>query len=427
MPEITMPKLSDTMEEGRVLRWLKNEGDYVAKGEVLFEVETDKAVMEVESFFSGILQKILVRENDVAPVGSVIAIVAMGAEAGIPTERQTRVTEKPRVAKPLPDTDKKPRQARKLVTVGRGKGLKVVAKQGAKVLASPAARRIAEEKGIPLEGVEGTGPDGMVTVGDVTAYLEKVGGAPSRGEVEAQGAPKELAPKEGPSEEEVTKLSTMRRAIATKVTYSKQNIPHFYVTFEVDMPHALAALDSLSGAVPQQEKITLNDLVIKGVAGLLKQYPALNAVYPEEGFIMKREVNVGVIVGLDEGLLIPVIKNCDRLSLSQISKEVKGMRGKIDAGKLTSGDLSGGTFSISNLGPLGAEDFSAIIYPPQTAILAVGSVHEKPVVREGKIVVSKRMKMTLSVDHRVADGIMAANFLRDLKGWLETFRPEGLT
>jgi pyruvate dehydrogenase E2 component (dihydrolipoamide acetyltransferase) len=383
--------------------------------------------MEVESFFSGILQKILVRENDVAPVGSVIAIVAMGAEAGIPIGSQTEATEKPRVAEPPPETDKEPPQARKLVTVGRGKGLKVVAKQGAKALASPAARRIAEEKGIPLEGVEGTGPDGMVTVGDVTAYLEKVGGALPGAEPQDKAPQKETVTRETAGEEEVTELSTMRKAIATKVTYSKQNIPHFYVTFEVDMSHALKTLDSLNDSTPKEERITLNDLIIKGVAGLLKQYPALNAVYPEEGFVMKREVNVGVIVGLDEGLLIPVIKNCDRLSLPQISKEVKGMRGKVDGGKLTSGDLSGGTFSISNLGPLGAEDFSAIIYPPQTAILAVSSVHEKPVVRDGEIVVSTRMKMTLSVDHRVADGIMAANFLRDLKGWLETFRPEGLT
>jgi pyruvate dehydrogenase E2 component (dihydrolipoamide acetyltransferase) len=410
MPEeITMPKLSDTMEEGTVLKWLKNEGDYVQQGEPLFEVETDKAVMEVEAFVSGVLSTIFVQEGEKVPVGTPIAII--GGETGkvVPHEEPLK-----KAAESGKEAKEKPVQV-----IKEAPRLKVISTKAEKeaipvregINASPAARSYAKQRGIDLSQVAGTGEGGVITLSDVRNFRE-------------QKAVKEgtLPPpqREVLPHEEITDLSKMRKAIAATVSYSKQHIPHFYITYEIDMTKVLGQLEVLNQKKEGKDKITINDVIIKAVAAMLKNYPYLNAIYPEQGLILKKEVNMGIVMGFPDGLIIPVLKNCDGLSLEEISSGVRNLREKAALGKFSSADFEGGTFSISNLGMLGVTDFAAIIYPPQTAILAVSAIKDTPVMQGGSFILTKVMKVTLSVDHRVVDGITAANFLRDLKKYLET-------
>ena len=410
MPEeITMPKLSDTMEEGTVLKWLKNEGDYVQQGEPLFEVETDKAVMEVEAFVSGVLSNILVQEGENAPVGTPIAVI--GGEVGkvVPHEEPLKkALEKGEEAKekPVQETKKSPK-----LKVVSAKAAKEVIPVREGVNTSPAARSYAKQRGIDLSQVAGTGEGGVITLNDVRNFREQ--------KVVKEG-PLSLTQREILPHEEITNLSSMRKAIAATVSYSKQHIPHFYVTYEIDMTKVLGQIEELNQKKEGKDKITINDVIIKAATTVLKNFPYLNAVYPEQGLILKKEVNVGIVMGFPDGLIIPVLKNCDGLSLEEISRGVRNLREKAESGKFSSADFAGGTFSISNLGMLGVTDFAAIIYPPQTAILAVSAIKDTPVMQGGSFILTKVMKVTLSVDHRVVDGITAANFLRDLKKYLET-------
>jgi pyruvate dehydrogenase E2 component (dihydrolipoamide acetyltransferase) len=410
MPEeITMPKLSDTMEEGTILQWFKKEGDYVQQGEVLFEVETDKAVMEVESFVSGVISHILVKEGEIVPVGTPIAIIGGEMEKVVPQEEPlVKEAEKAEDVKKPPAQEIK--KAPKLKVVPTKKEKKAIATiEG--VNASPAARSYAQQRGIDLTQIEGTGEDGMITLKDVRNFRDqkiiKEGTLP-------------LIQKEVLPSEEITDLSKMRKAIAATVSYSKQHIPHFYVTYEIDMTRVINQLGDLKQKKEGKEKITINDVIIRAVAATLKNYPYLNAIFPEQGLILKKEVHIGIVIGLPEGLIIPVLKDCDKLTLEEISRGVRNLREKAESGKFSSADFSDGTFTISNLGMLGVTDFAAIIYPPQTAILAVSAIKDIPVIREGTVVSTKLMKVTLSVDHRVVDGIIAAHFLRDVKKFLET-------
>ena len=277
--------------------------------------------------------------------------------------------------------------------------------------ASPAARTFAKQRGIDLIHVQGTGDGGMITLNDVRNFREhkavKEGTLPL--------TQRELLPTE-----EITNLSKMRKAIAATVSYSKKNIPHFYVTYEIAMNNVITQLDQLNQKKEGKEKITINDVIIRAAATNLKNYPNLNALYPEQGLILKKEVNMGIVIGLKEGLIIPVLKNSDTLTLQEISQGVKRLREKAESGKFSADDLTDGTFTISNLGMLGVSDFAAIIYPPQTAILAVGAIKDTPVIKDGSVVPTNVMKVTLSMDHRVVDGINAATFLRDLQKSLET-------
>ena len=410
MPEeITMPKLSDTMEEGTVLKWLKNEGDYVQQGEPLFEVETDKAVMEVEAFVSGVLSNILVQEGENAPVGTPIAVI--GGEVGkvVPHEEPLKkAAEKGEEAKEKPVQVIKEAPKLKVVSAKAEKEV-IPVREG--VNTSPAARSYAKQRGIDLSQVAGTGEGGVITLNDVRNFREQ--------KVVKEG-PLSLTQREILPHEEITNLSRMRKAIAATVSYSKQHIPHFYVTYEIDMTKVLGQIEELNQKKEGKDKITINDVIIKAATTVLKNFPYLNAVYPEQGLILKKEVNVGIVMGFPDGLIIPVLKNCDGLSLEEISSGVRNLRKKAESGKFSSADFTGGTFSISNLGMLGVTDFAAIIYPPQTAILAVSAIKDTPVMQGGSFILTKVMKVTLSVDHRVVDGITAANFLRDLKKYLET-------
>jgi pyruvate dehydrogenase E2 component (dihydrolipoamide acetyltransferase) len=404
MPEeITMPKLSDTMEEGTVLKWFKKEGDYVQQGEILFEVETDKAVMEVESFFSGVLSSILVQEGEKAPVGTRIAIIGGDDKKTVPqSELLKKEAEVP--VPPLQEAKKPP----KLHVV---KEQEVIVPPLEGVNASPVARSYARQRGIDLALIEGTGEGGTITLKDVRAFRER--------KVVKEGT-LPLIQRETLPSEEITDLSRMRKAIAATVSYSKQHIPHFYVTYEIDMNSITTQLKGLNQKKEGKEKITINDVIIRAAVSTLTHYPYLNAIFPEQGLILKKEINIGVVMALPDGLIIPTIKDCGSLTLEQISTAVRNLRAKASSGKFPSSDLTDGTFSISNMGILGATDFAAIIYPPQTAILAVGTIKDTPVIKDGSVMPAKILKVTLSVDHRVVDGITAANFLRDMKKFLET-------
>jgi pyruvate dehydrogenase E2 component (dihydrolipoamide acetyltransferase) len=407
--EITMPKLSDTMEEGTLLKWFKKEGDYVQQGEALFEVETDKAVMEVESFVSGILSQILVQEGEKAPVGTPIAIIGEELNKVVPQEEPlVKSVEKSEESKgkTIPEMGTAP----KLKVVPPKKDMKVVPTIE-RVNASPAARSFAQQRGIDITQVEGTGDGGMITLKDVRDFREHK--AVKEGTIPL--IQRELLPTE-----KITDLSKMRKAVAATVSYSKQHIPHFYVSYEIDMTKVINQLEELKQKKEGKEKITINDVILRAAAATLKNYPYLNAVYPEQGLILKKEVNIGIVLGLPEGLIIPILKGCDKLTLEEISSGVRNLREKAKSGKFSTDDFTDGTFTISNLGMLGVTDFAAIIYPPQTAILAVSAIKDTPVIKEGSVVPAKLMKVTLSMDHRVVDGINAANFLRDIKKYLET-------
>ena len=407
MPEeITMPKLSDTMEEGTLLKWFKKEGDYVQQGETLFEVETDKAVMEVESFVSGILSQIFVQEGEKAHVGTPIALIGEEMDKVVPQEEPLKkAVEKEEGAKGK--TLQVIKTAPKLKVVPMRKV--VATTEG--VNASPAARSFAQQRGIDITQVEGTGDGGMITLKDARDFREQK--AVKEGTIPL--IQRELIPTE-----KITELSKMRKAIAATVSYSKQHIPHFYVSYEIDMTKVINELEELKQKKEGKEKITINDVIIRAAAATLKNYPYLNAVYPEQGLILKKEVNIGIVLGLPEGLIIPILKGCDKLTLEEISSGVKNLREKAESGKFSTDDFTDGTFTISNLGMLGVTDFAAIIYPPQTAILAVSAIKDTPIIKDGSVVPAKLMNVTLSMDHRVVDGINAANFLRDMKKYLET-------
>jgi pyruvate dehydrogenase E2 component (dihydrolipoamide acetyltransferase) len=411
--EIVMPKLSDTMEEGKIIRWLKKEGDYVTKGEVVAEIETDKADMDLEAFSSGILSKILFKEGETVPVGTVIAILGEGDEKAI--------TEKPemdlkKISKEVSEeSPEEPCCTVPLEVEEEREQLKKVRKiKEEKMKISPAARKLIEGEEIDVAQLKGSGPGGRIVKEDVERYLK----AQTRKETPPTIIPPAEKDEEIPKEK-VVELSKMRATIARRMTQSKQTIPHFYVTREVDMGEAIKLIESLNKAEEGSEKITYNDLVIKASALGLREFPELNAHFEKKGLVVKKEINIGVVVALKVGLLVPVVRNADKLSLKEISFKVKGLRERIIKRESTPEDLSGGSFTISNLGMFGVDEFSAIINPPQVAILAVAAIKNIPVFKEGQIQLSKIMKVTISADHRALDGVIVARFLSRLKELLE--------
>ena len=457
--EITMPKLSDTMEEGKILRWLKRPGDKVARGEALAEVETDKADMVLESFEEGVLDQIKLNEGESAPVGAVIAIMksagakesradaksqpadAMenpGAEAQVTSEAPPKpVAIKPKAAEKK-ESPKKSIAPAAVVTDGSAGDLHVHPAMSAnlsaaptaiaapparpepstpppddgdghKLRASPLARRAAEEAGVDLAHVRGTGPDGRVTKRDIDNFIREQQLFKFRRLV----SPREGAP--GSREE----LSAMRKTIAKRMALSKREIPHFYVTVEVAMEDAVRLKDSLEATELFEETVTYNDIIVKACALALGRYPRINASYEDEGIVIHPNVNIGVAVAVEDGLILPVIRECERLSLLEISRAAHRLVAKSSRGGFTSDELSGATFSISNMGMLGVEHFAAVIVPPQAAILAVSAIKDRPVVRNGQLAVGKTMMITGSFDHRIVDGVVAGRFLSELKRFLE--------
>jgi len=418
MPEtIVMPKLGLDMTEGTFVNWIKKVGDPVKSGDVLAEIESDKATIEIESTASGVLTKTLVDVGAVVPVGAPIAeISAEGAEAAAEDVNKTGPA-KAEVKESAPAAAPAKQEA---APASNGHGKPQAPAQpstgnefpgGAK--ASPVARRVAEEKGIDLRQVQGTGPGGRITKTDVENFK------PSKAAPAATATrPQAVAPTgPGISEEPVSKL---RARIAARMTESKQNVPHFYVTNEIDMAAALKLRKEINGGLPDDQKITVNDLVIKAVALTLRQFPNLNSHFYGDKIVHFEHINIGIAVALDGGGLINVVaKDADSTSISRMAQRNKQMIDGARAGKVKPDDIEGSTFTVSNLGAYQVESFSAIINPPEAGILAVGSAQDIPVVVNGEIKIGTRMKCTLSVDHRVSDGAEGARFMQAFKGLLE--------
>ncbi|HET7339928.1 MAG TPA: dihydrolipoamide acetyltransferase family protein [Methylomirabilota bacterium] len=429
--KVLMPKLSEQMETGKVIKWLKHEGDRIQSGDILAEVETDKADVEMEAFGAGVLRKILVTEGNKAPVGGLIAVIAepgdditavvneaasaapapaAKAAAGA-TEMASRIDRSggPEMAPrtPPPAQPAKP-FAPAPVAPARPSAVPtpvVPPASGERVKASPLARKVAAQSGVDLRLVHGSGPGGRVVRKDVEAA--------------AASGPRRLAAPvvTGPEFEDVA-LSQMRAAIARRMPLSKAPVPHFYVTTEVAMDLAVSMREQLN-ALEGQPKISMNDLVVRAAALTLLQHPGVNASFQGESIRVFHRAHIGIAVALEEGLITPVLRDAQAKSLAQIAGEARDLAERARNRKLRAPEMSGATFSISNLGMYEVTEFSAIINPPEGAILAVGAVRKVPVVTDEGLGVGRRMMLTLSCDHRVMDGAMGARFLQDLTRLLE--------
>jgi pyruvate dehydrogenase E2 component (dihydrolipoamide acetyltransferase) len=406
---IYMPKLSDTMTEGVVAEWHKKVGDKVSNGELLAEIETDKATMEFESFYDGVLLHIGVEKTKAAPVNAILAIVGeagedissllVGAPAPLVEEVKTEIpvpVSTPTVSAPTPVVEKSiPTPA------------PVAPADGSRILASPLAKKLAEEKGIDINLVSGTGDAGRVVKRDVDHYTPYVPGA-------AKAVSTYVSNVESFVDEPV---SQMRKVIARRLAESKFTAPHFYLTIDVDMDNAIASRKVLNAQ--EGVKVSFNDMVIKAVAMSLRKHPAINSSWLGDVIRRNHHVHIGVAVAVDEGLLVPVVRFADSKGFTQIGNEVREFAQKAKDKKLQPSDWEGNTFTISNLGMFGIESFTAIVNPPDSCILAVGGISQVPVVKNGQVVPGNVMKLTLSCDHRVVDGALGASFLQTLKGYLE--------
>jgi pyruvate dehydrogenase E2 component (dihydrolipoamide acetyltransferase) len=422
---ITMPQLSDTMEEGRVLRWLKDEGDDLDTGDILAEIESDKADIEFEIFRPGMLHKILVPEGGVAPVGAPIAIVGKPDEdisellaeaAAAPKEAVAEEVAKPEPVEEAPA----PVEA----AVEEEVALPPVAAEVApppapaptdgRMKVSPVARRLAAELGVDLAAVQGTGPGGRIVKRDVDAAKR----APVAPPAPEEAAPPPTPPVARPAEpfEEVP-ITGMRRTIAQRLVKSKAPVPHFYVNVEVEMDEALEAKASLERL--RDAKVTVTDMFVKACGLALIKHPEINSSYQGDVVRRYRDAHIGVVVATQEGLVIPVVREADSKPLAQIATETTDLVERGRNRKLRPEEFTGATFTISNLGMYGVDQFSAVIAPPEGAILAVGAIRERPVVRDGRVQVGQLASLTLACDHRIIDGTAAAAFLGELKELLE--------
>jgi pyruvate dehydrogenase E2 component (dihydrolipoamide acetyltransferase) len=417
---VTMPKLGFDMAEGTLVRWVIQEGEPVAKGQVLAEIETDKATVEVESNFDGILARHLVKAGDVVPVNTPIAIVAAPGES---LEEGLMPAAAPvKSAAPEPVTATPSGVSAAAAATGNLPG---------DVMASPVARRMARDFKINLAAVKGSGPGGRIIRKDIEAYLaapaaaaaavvsaKAPAAAPALVET-ALPQPAVLSPLSPAPADQIVPLNRLRAAIGRRMVEAKQQAPHFYVTHEYDMAAVMELRKQANAMLPDNEKLSVNDFIVKAVALALRQFPNLNASFQGDQVLRHGAVNVGVAVAVDGGLLTVVNRDTDRKSLRQIAVEVRTRVARAREGKVRPDDIEGSTFSVSNLGMFDVEHFIAILNPPEAAILAVGSVRETPVIKNGGVVPGLRMKATLSVDHRVSDGAEAAQFLQALAVYLE--------
>lgn len=415
---VTMPKLGFDMAEGTLVRWVKTEGEQVAKGDILAEIETDKATVEVESSFSGVVKKHLVPVNEIVPVNTPIAVIGeadekidlealgIGAEPTSETKTAQEPTAKPDIEK-AEQAEIEAEETDDAADDGR--------EFPGGVKASPLARRIAQDKGYDLRKIKGSGPGGRIVKADVENY--KPAAAADKDSRPAQSMPG--LPMAKAAETERVPLNRLRSAIGRRMTEAKQQVPHFYVTYEYEMKPLLDLRKQVNAMLPEEEKISVNDFIIKAVALALRQYPNLNASLEGNEIVRHGPVHMGVAVAVEGGLLTVVCRDADRKPLRMIATEVRTMVERARDGKVRPDDIEGSTFSISNLGMFGVESFVAIINPPEAAILAVGSARETPVIKDGQIVPGLRMKATISVDHRVSDGAEAARFMQALAGFFE--------
>lgn len=392
---VVMPKLTDTMEEGVVVKWKKREGEEVATGDVLAEIETDKAVMDLEAFSSGTLRKLLVKEGQTVPAGALIAVIADpdediqpvlagkdGSASVVAPKTPTAPKEKPaRSEAPAPPKEPQP----------------AVAVPGERIKASPRAKSVAAEYHLDLAAVRGTGPGGRIVEEDVR---QAVSGK----------EPQPMTDREIP-------LTQMRKAIARTTTQSKAPVPHFYLTTEIAMDEAERVRAQLKQIM--QPPPSLTDVIVKALAQALLRHPEMNVSYAGDSLRQHGRIDIGIAVGLDDGLISPVLRDCGNKTLSDIAREAKPLIERARTKRLQPQEYSDATFAISNLGMFDVENFIALLMPPQAAALAVGSVREVPVVQDGRVRIGRRMKATLSCDHRALDGMQAAKFLREVKRLLE--------
>tara|TARA_R110001592_G_scaffold72390_3_gene221258 strand:+ start:168239 stop:169486 length:1248 start_codon:yes stop_codon:yes gene_type:complete len=404
---VNMPRLSDTMEEGTVAQWHKKIGDKVEEGDLLAEIETDKATMEFEAFQEGVLLHIGVEEGNTAPVDSILAILGEEGEdisallsGGSPSAEAKAEVKEDRV-----ESSSEP--------VQENSAHSEESSNGNRVKASPLARKLAEDKGVDITQVKGSGEGGRIVKRDVDEF--KSAPAPSAAQPQVNMASAGAAPA-GMRYDELP-VSQMRKTIARRLSESKFSAPHFYLTLEIDMDNAIEARKSINAVAPQ--KISFNDFVIKAAAVALKQHPVINSSWAGDSIRRNHEINIGMAVAVDEGLLVPVIRNADQKGLATINTEAKEFAGKARDKKLQPSEWEGNTFTISNLGMFGIETFTAIINAPDACILAVGGIKQVPVVKNGAVVPGNVMKITLSCDHRVVDGASGAAFLNTMKGILE--------
>jgi pyruvate dehydrogenase E2 component (dihydrolipoamide acetyltransferase) len=418
---ISMPKLGFDMREGILVRWVKIEGEEINKGDVLAEIETDKATVEVESSASGVVRRLLANQGDSIPVGSAIAIVGT-ADEKIDESVAPAVAEQPKAESSLAATsDAKTTESVETAQME-------TSPIAGPVKASPLARKVATEARVELEGIQGTGPGGRIVRRDVEAALASglsgiLAGGPA---VESPAVKKSpvfgaVFPTPSPStfKDVTVQTSKLRQAIGRRLVESKQNLPHFYVSHEYKMDALIEQRKQINALLPEGEKVSVNDFIVKAVALALREFPNLNSTLNGNEITQHGAVNVGVAVTVPGGLLTVVVKNTDQKSLRQISMEVKSMAARVREGKIKPEDVDGSTFSTSNLGMYDVENFTAIINPPEAAILAIGSSREVPIVEDGQIGIGNRMKCTVSVDHRISDGAEAAQFMQALAKYLE--------
>jgi pyruvate dehydrogenase E2 component (dihydrolipoamide acetyltransferase) len=409
---IRMPRMSDTMEEGNIIGWLKKEGDKIEPGQTLAEVETDKATMELDAYVEGVLLHIAVKEGPV-PIDGIIAVIGKPGEDWQAVI--TGATGGSAAAAPAPAAE----TPAALPAEVAAPAASAVSDDDKRFKASPLAKNIAKESGVDLAQIHGSGDQGRIVRRDIEAFLQTTPApapAPQVSKTETPASAPVVIASEGASYEDLP-LSQMRKVIARRLGESMFSAPHFYLTIEMDMTKAMQLRTQLNEISPV--KLSFNDLVIKAVAAALRSHPYINASWLGDKIRLNHDINIGVAVAVEDGLLVPVVRHADRKSLSQVNQEVKTLAGKAKERKLQPDEMSGNTFTISNLGMFGIEEFTAIINPPDACIMAVGGIIEKPVVKNGEIVVGHTMKVTLSCDHRVVDGATGAQFLLTFKQIME--------
>ncbi|AKD05113.1 pyruvate dehydrogenase complex dihydrolipoamide acetyltransferase [Pontibacter korlensis] len=421
---IRMPKMSDTMTEGVLVSWQKKEGDKVKSGDILAEVETDKATMELESYEDGTLLYIGVKEGDSVAVDAIIAIIGeegadykalLNAASSNREDREENAKTDEAVQAGVDAATSDKVQETEVPGPGAVEQGAADTSENGRIKASPLAKRVAKEKGYSLSQIKGTGEGGRIVLRDVESFTPSA--APQKAAApQTTAAPSAIPGAPGESYEEVN-VSQMRKVIARRLAESKFSAPHFYLTMEIDMDKAMEARASINEVSPV--KISFNDLVIKAAAAALRQHPAVNSSWLGDKIRYNKHINIGVAVAVEEGLLVPVVRNADYKSLSAISAEVKELGGKAKNKKLQPSEWEGNTFTISNLGMFGIEEFTAIINPPDACIMAVGGIKQVPVVKNGNIQIGNVMKVTLSCDHRVVDGAVGSAFLQTFKNLLE--------
>jgi len=409
---MTMPKMSDTMTVGTLVTWHKKVGDKVKSGDILADVQTDKATMELESYYDGTILYQAIQEGQDIPVNALLIIIGKEGEDIQPILQKFQSTQAettPSVTKNETQTVANANATTTTITQPSLSNTQVVVEEtdNGRIKASPLAKKIASENQINLKEIKGTGDGGRIIKKDIDNYLELLKTQPKTVKTSVLVTD---------SYEDIP-LNNMRKVIAKRLTESKNNAPHFYLTMKIDMDNAIEARKKFNAL--SEVKISFNDILIKAVAAALKKHPKVNSSWLEDRIRVNHNINIGVAVAIEDGLVVPVIKNADLKGLTQIASEVKEFINKAKGKGLAPEDFTGNTFTISNLGMYGIEEFTAIINPPDSCILAVGAIMEEPVIKNGQIVVGNTMRVTLSCDHRVVDGAVGSEFLKTLKSYLE--------